>query len=51
VDSILKIYKLVNEQPRTKNPPTPQVTLWAKEIHEAIDIKAGVSDADASDFL
>ncbi len=46
-----KFYKLANAQPTTGNPSISQVTLRAKEIKEAINVKAGVTDADVSEFF
>jgi hypothetical protein len=48
--SIKKI-KLANEQPSSGNPTMPQSTLLAKEIKEAINIKAGVANPDVTDFF
>jgi hypothetical protein len=44
-------YKLENSQPRTGNPTIPPMTLLPKEIHEAINVKADVTDADVTDFF
>jgi hypothetical protein len=46
-----KYLKLDNEQPGSGNPNMPRVTLLAKEIKEAINVKAGVSNPDLSDFF
>jgi hypothetical protein len=46
-----KYLKLANEQPGTVNPNMSRVTLLAKEIKEAINVKAGVSNPDLSDFF
>jgi hypothetical protein len=46
-----KIYKLANAQPRTGNPTISQETLGAKEIKKAINVKAGVTEADVSEFF
>jgi hypothetical protein len=49
-DSIKKkFYKLANAQPKTGNPSISQETRMAKEIKEAINVKAGVTDADVTD--
>jgi hypothetical protein len=46
-----KYLKLANEQPGTGNPNMSRVKLLAKEIKEAINVKAGVSNPDLSDFF
>ncbi len=46
-----KIYKLANSQPRTGNPYMSPEILRAKEIKEAINVKAGVTEADVSEFF
>jgi len=46
-----KYLKLANEQPGSGNPTMSRVTLLAKEIKEAINVKAGVSNPDLSDFF
>ena len=51
-ESIKKnFYKMANAQPRTGNPTMSQDTLRAKEIKEAINVKAGVTEADVSEFF
>ena len=40
-----------NSQPRTGNPSISQEARLAKEIKEAINVKAGVTDADVSEFF
>ncbi len=51
-DSIKKrIYKLANSQPRTGNPSISQEARIAKEIKEAINVKAGITDTDISEFF
>jgi hypothetical protein len=50
--SIKKKYlKLANEQPSSGNPTMAQSTLLAKEIKEAINIKAGVTNPDVTDIF
>ncbi len=44
-------YKLTNEKPGTGNPSISSITLKAKQIKEAINVKAGVADADVTDFF
>ena len=46
-----KFYKLANEKTGTGNPTISAITLKAKQIKEAINVKAGVTDADASEFF
>jgi hypothetical protein len=46
-----KYLKLANEQPGSGNPTMSRVTLLAKEVKEAINVKAGVSNPDLSDFF
>ena len=46
-----KFYKLANSQPRTGNPSMSPEILMAKEIKEAINVKAGVTEADVSEFF
>jgi hypothetical protein len=46
-----KFYKLANEKPGTGNPTISAITLKAKQIKEAINVKAGVTDADVSEFF
>jgi hypothetical protein len=51
-NSIKKKYlKLANEQPSSGNPTMPQTTLLAKELKEAINVKAGVTNPDIIDFF
>jgi hypothetical protein len=45
------MYKLASSQSGTGNLITPPTTLMAKEICEAINVKAGVTDADVSEFF
>ena len=42
---------LANVQPGSGNPTVPPLILRAKQIREAINFKAGVTDADVSDFF
>jgi hypothetical protein len=46
-----KHHKLANEQPSSGNPTMPQTTFLAKEIKEAINVIAGVTNPDISDFF
>ncbi len=46
-----KFYKLANEKPGTRNPTISNITLKAKQIKEAINVKAGATDADVSEFF
>jgi len=46
-----KFSALANVQPGSGNPTIPPLILRAKQIREAINIKAGVTDADVSDFF
>jgi hypothetical protein len=46
-----KFYKLANEKPGTGNPTISNITLKAKQIKEAINVKAGVTDANVSEFF
>jgi hypothetical protein len=46
-----KFSALANVQPGSGNPTVPPLIFWAKQIWEAINFKAGVTDADVSDFL
>jgi hypothetical protein len=46
----IKKYKLANEKPGTGNPSTSSIQLKAKQIKEAINVKAGVMDADVTSF-
>jgi hypothetical protein len=46
-----KYLKLANEQPGSGNPTISRVTFLAKEIKEATNVKAGVSNLDLSDFF
>jgi hypothetical protein len=51
-DSIKKkFYKLANQQPGTGNPNIPPTVAMAKEIRETINSKAGINDADVTDFF
>jgi len=50
-NSIKKYMKLPNDQPATANPTIPQATLLAKEIKGAVNVKAGVTNPDVSDFF
>jgi hypothetical protein len=51
VVNLKKYLKLANEQPSSGNPTMPQSTLLAKEIKEAINIKAGVTNPDVTDIF
>jgi hypothetical protein len=52
VDSIKrKLCSLADRVPKTGNPSLPPHVALAKESHEAINIKADVTNADVSDFL
>jgi hypothetical protein len=46
-----KYLKLANERPGSVNPAMSRVMLLAKEIKEAINVKAGVSNSDLSNFF
>jgi len=46
-----KFSALANVQPGSGNPTVPPLILRAKQIREAINFKAGVTDADVSDFF
>jgi hypothetical protein len=46
-----KFSALANVQPGSGNPTIPPLILQAKQIREAINFKAGVTDADVSDFF
>jgi hypothetical protein len=46
-----KFSSLANQQPGTGDPSVPPLVKFAKEIREVINVKAGVSDADVSDFF
>jgi len=46
-----KFSALANVQPGSGNPTVPPLILQAKQIREAINFKAGVTDADVSDFF
>jgi len=46
-----KFGALANQQPGTGNPNIPPLVAKAKEIREAINISAGVNDADVSEFF
>jgi len=46
-----KFSTLANQQPSTGDPNIPPLVAKAMEIREAIDVEAGVSVADVSDFL
>ena len=46
-----KFSALANVQPGSGNPTVPPLIFRAKQIREAINFKAGVTDADVSDFL
>jgi hypothetical protein len=46
-----KFQTLANQQPGTGNPNIPPLVAKAKEIREAINISAGVTDADVSEFF
>jgi len=46
-----KFHSLANQQPGTGNPNIPPPVAKAKEIREAINVSAGVTDADVSDFF
>ncbi len=51
-DSIKKkFYKLANQQPGTGNPNIPPIVAMAKEIREYINSKAGVNNADVTEFF
>ncbi len=46
-----KFSSLANQQPGTGDQSIPPLVKLAKEIREVINVKAGVSDADVSDFF
>ncbi len=46
-----KFSTLANVQPGSGNPTVPPLILQAKQIREAINFKAGTTDADVSDFF
>jgi hypothetical protein len=46
-----KFSALANVQPSSGNPTIPPLILQANQIREAINFKAGVTDADVSDFF
>jgi hypothetical protein len=46
-----KFSSLANQQPSTGDPSLPHLVAKAKEIREIINVKAGVSDADVSEFF
>jgi len=46
-----KFQTLANQQPGTGNPNIPPLVAKAKEIREAINVSAGVNDADVSEFF
>jgi hypothetical protein len=46
-----KFHSLANQQPGTGNPNIPPLVAKAKEIREAINVSAGVTDADVSEFF
>jgi hypothetical protein len=46
-----KFSSLASTQPSSGNPSMPRPVLLAKEIHEAINRRAGITDADLSDFF
>jgi hypothetical protein len=46
-----KYLKLVHKQPDMGKPSISQLTLVAKEIKGGINIKAGVTNPDLTDFL
>ena len=46
-----KFSALANVQPGSGNPTVPPLILRAKQVREAINFKAGVTDADVSDFF
>jgi len=43
-----KFHSLANQQPGTGNPNIPPLVAKAKEIREAMNVSAGVTDADVS---
>jgi hypothetical protein len=45
-----KYLKLANEQPGSGNPSMSRVTLFAKKIKEAINVKVGITNPDLSDL-
>jgi hypothetical protein len=46
-----KFHSLANQQPGTGNPNIPPLVAKAKEIREAINVSAGVTDVDVTDFF
>jgi hypothetical protein len=46
-----KFYKLANEKPRIGNPTISPTVALAKQVKEAIDIKAGVVKPDLTEFF
>jgi hypothetical protein len=46
-----KFSSLASTQPSTGNPAVPRPVAMAKEIREAIDQRAGITDLDQSDFF
>jgi hypothetical protein len=46
-----KIYKLTNVQSRTRDPSISLVMLRSKEIKKAINVKAGITGTDVSEFF
>jgi hypothetical protein len=46
-----KFSSLASTQPSSGNPSMPHPVALAKEIHEAINRRAGITDADMSDFF
>jgi len=43
-----KFHSLANQQPGTGNPNIPPLVAKTKEIREAMNVSAGVTDADVS---
>jgi hypothetical protein len=46
-----KFSSLANQQPGTGDPRLPPMVAMAEQIREAINVKAGVTDAEVSDFF
>jgi hypothetical protein len=46
-----KFYSLANQQPGSGDPTLPPMVALAKQICETMNMKAGVTDADVSDFF
>jgi hypothetical protein len=46
-----KFSALANQRPGTGNPNIPPLVAKAKGIREAINVRAGVTNADVSDFF